>query len=76
MKPLLWCLVIALLMSHQDYWQWNDATLVFGFLPYALVYHVGVTLAAAAVWLLATTLCWPHHLEHVGPVSDPGRIEE
>lgn len=65
MKYVVWGLVGLLLVLHQDYWQWNKADLVFGFLPYSLVYHIGISLAAAAVWLLAIKYCWPRGVDDV-----------
>lgn len=64
MKYLIWFLVLVLLVLHQDYWQWNDGRLIFGIIPYTLLYHVILSLAAAAVWLLAICIAWPKHLEH------------
>lgn len=66
MKYLTWSLVALLLILHQDYWQWDNGTLDFGFLPRALTYHVVISIAAAAVWLLATKFCWPEGLEQEG----------
>jgi hypothetical protein len=31
---------IVLGLAHQDLWFWRDSTLVFGFLPVGLAYHV------------------------------------
>ncbi|WP_417732410.1 DUF3311 domain-containing protein [Rosistilla oblonga] len=59
MKYLIWFLIVVLVVLHQDYWQWNNATLDFGFLPRAISYHVGISIAAATLWLLATKYCWP-----------------
>lgn len=59
LKYLIWMLVGVLIVLHQDYWQWDDATLDFGFLPRALTYHVGISIAAAIVWVLAVQFCWP-----------------
>jgi len=67
MKYLLWPLLALLVVLHQDYWQWDNATLVFGFLPYSLAYHAGLSLAAAFVWLLAVLFCWPKRLEWLEP---------
>ena len=36
MKILIWLLVAALLIAHQDYWNWTDRSLVFGFMPIGL----------------------------------------
>lgn len=55
-------LILGLVVLHQDYWQWNNATLVFGFLPYQLAYHAGLSLMAALVWLWAVQFCWPRRL--------------
>jgi hypothetical protein len=59
MKYLVWLLLLALLVLHQDYWQWNDARLLFGFLPATLAYHMGISIAAAVAWGLAVWFCWP-----------------
>ncbi len=59
MKYALPILVVALLVAQQDYWLWNDTTLVFGFLPGCLAWHMGVSVAASLVWLLAVVFAWP-----------------
>ena len=63
MKYTVWILIVLLLVLHQDYWQWSNTTLDFGFLPRTLTYHVGISIAAAIVWMLATKFCWPDGLE-------------
>ena len=56
----MWIAVIALIVLHQDFWFWDTyEPLVFGFLPIGLAYHVGLSIAAAIVWFLATKFCWP-----------------
>lgn len=59
-------LVLLLLIVHQDNWFWDDGTLVFGFLPVGLLWHAGISVAASAVWLLATQIAWPldHDRDH------------
>ena len=59
MKYVVALLIVLLLVLHQDYWNWSDATLWFGFLPHSLAWHMGISCAAAGVWLLATMYCWP-----------------
>ena len=54
MKYLTPCLIVALLILHQDYWQWNNATLDFGFVPRALTYHAGLSLLAAITWAISS----------------------
>ena len=62
-KTLLVIAVLALLVLHQDFWFWRDATLVFGVLPVGLFYHACYTLAAALMMWLLTRYAWPAHLE-------------
>ena len=59
MKYVVWTLIALLIVLHQNFWNWDDGELVFGFLPVSLAYHMGLSLAAAAVWLLATIFAWP-----------------
>ena len=39
MKGWVWIAVLVLALLHQDFWLWDDATLVAGFLPIGLAYH-------------------------------------
>lgn len=63
MKYLVWGLVILLLVIHQDFWYWDDPTLVFGFVPIGLFFHAMISIAASFTWFLATIFCWPSDLE-------------
>ncbi len=58
-KWVIWSLVVLLTVLHQDLWFWHDSTLLFGFLPVTLAYHMGISLAAAVVWFLAVKWIWP-----------------
>jgi len=76
MKTVIWTLVIILLIIHQDNWFWRDDTLVFGFMPIGLMWHVGISLSAAFVWYLATVFAWPHELEyHENAASEEGDVK-
>ena len=59
MKIVIWILVAALIVAHQDSWNWSDDTLLFGFLPIGLGYHMLISIAAACVWFFACTFAWP-----------------
>ena len=59
MKHIIWLLVALLIIFHQDFWFWDEKRLVMGFMPIGLFYHVCLSIAAAAVWLLACTFAWP-----------------
>lgn len=59
---VVWILFAALLVLHQDFWNWDNRTLL-GFLPIGLAYHMGFSIAAALLWLLAVRCAWPQQLE-------------
>ncbi len=62
MKYVIGVLVIALLIAHQDNWNWDNGYLVFGFMPIGMFFHVGISLAAGFVWFLACVFAWPKQL--------------
>lgn len=63
-------LVVLLLIAHQDNWFWTDDTLVFGFMPIGLFWHVCISLAAAGVWWLATQIAWPFDEQETSSTSN------
>ena len=64
MKKFVYGMIILLAILHQDFWWWNDSdTLVLGFLPVGLAYHIGVSLAAGILWAMAVRHCWPSGLD-------------
>ena len=63
MKVAVWIIIAALLVLHQDNWNWTSDTMVFGFMPIGLFYHACISLAAGITWYLATLYCWPTELE-------------
>jgi len=71
MRTLIWILVVVLLIAHQDNFLWDDGTLVWGFMPIGLAYQVGISLAAAVVWFLATQFCWPTNLAEEHSAKPP-----
>jgi hypothetical protein len=65
MQWLLALLVIVVALLHQDFWLWTDKSLVFGFVPIGLAYHIAYSfLAALTMWVLVR-YAWPGHLESV-----------
>jgi len=63
-KVLLFVIVLALYVLHQDFWNWRTAyPLVFGFIPIGLFYQAAFSVAAALVMWLLVKLAWPSHLE-------------
>ena len=70
---LLALLVIVVALIHQDVWFWTDRTLVFGFLPVGLAYHVAYTFAAAFTMWMLVRFAWPAHLEDVAAKGEEAR---
>lgn len=75
-RLLVWFLVVALFVMHQDFWSWNDRTLVLGFMPVTLFYHSIFSVAAGLVWALANKLAWPEELEAWASEVDTGSASE
>ena len=71
MKWLLTLVVVVVALLHQDWWQWTDKRLVFGFLPVGLAYHVGYTVLASLTMALLVRYAWPAHLERTIPFAAP-----
>jgi hypothetical protein len=67
MNWLLALLVLVVMLLHQDFWWWKDRTLVFGFLPIGLAYHIGYSLLASVTMWALVRFGWPKDLE-----EDPG----
>jgi len=54
---------VILAILHQDFWNWDNANLVFGFMPVGLFYHACYSLVAAFFWYLVMRFAWPQELE-------------
>ncbi len=52
-------LVVLLLVLHQDNWLWENDTLLWGFFPIGLFWHVCISMGATLTWFLATRIAWP-----------------
>jgi hypothetical protein len=63
MRNIVWVCFWVLFFLHQDFWYWNDPTILFGFLPIGLAWHVGFSLACAVLWIAATKYAWPEEIE-------------
>jgi hypothetical protein len=66
-KFLLFVLIAAVYVLHQDYWNWKNAGLVFGFLPVGLAYHAAYSILATLMMAVLVKCAWPEHLEHIEP---------
>ena len=68
-------LVVLLLILHQDNWNWENDTLVFGFMPITLLYHAGISIGASVTWFLATKFAWPEDLVDDVAESTEGEVQ-
>lgn len=57
---LIFCLMFIL---HQDFWNWDNRGMVFGFIPVGLAYHAGFSLCAVTLWAFAVKVAWPSEVE-------------
>ena len=62
-KTLVFGFLVLLAILHQYSWLKNDGTLVFGFLPATLAYHMGFVCVAAIGWLMIVKFAWPEGLD-------------
>ena len=66
-KMLVFGYLVLLAVLHQDFWLKDNASLVLGFLPATLAYHMGFVCAAAVGWLLVIKFAWPDGMEAEAP---------
>ena len=67
---VLFVVLAAFVLLHQDSWLWNDARLVLGFLPSGLAYHAGYSIATAVLWAAVSWLAWPKSLAASAAATD------
>ncbi|TLD72347.1 hypothetical protein FEM03_03045 [Phragmitibacter flavus] len=63
MRKLTWIIFWLLFALHHDFWWWNDGSIVLGFLPISLAWHIGFSIAAGSLWLFAIRHAWPSEIE-------------
>jgi hypothetical protein len=71
MKWLLALLVIVVALLHQDFWNWTNKTLVFGFVPIGLAYHAMYAVLASITMAVLVRYAWPKELEEVNTYEAP-----
>ena len=59
----IWIIFAVLFVLHQDFWNWDNRGMVFGFIPVGLAYHAGFSLCAVSLWALAIKWAWPSDVE-------------
>ena len=70
-RRLVWGAFALLFLLHQDFWWWDDRTLVWGYLPVGLFYHILFSIAAALLWLCAIRWAWPEPIEEWAAAAEP-----
>ena len=60
---LAWALVALLAILHYDFWNWDDRSMLFGFLPTGLFFQAFISIGAAVAWALVVKFAWPTHIE-------------
>ena len=63
MKKVVIGLFVIMLVIRQDFWNWSDDSLVFGFMPISLFYHAVFSLGCAVLGGLAIKFLWPTEAE-------------
>ena len=71
MRRVVLILLALLFVAHHDSWLWDDATVVLGFLPAGLAYHLGYSLVAGLLWWAASRWCWPQQWEDWADEENP-----
>ena len=54
---------IVLFVLHYDFWYWDDASLLWGFMPIGLAWHAGLSILASIAWLGCVLYAWPAEIE-------------
>ena len=62
-RTALYFALLLLFLLHQDFWFWDDSTLLLGFLPVGLAYHAIYCLATSLLCYLLVTYAWPDEAE-------------
>jgi hypothetical protein len=70
-KFILSSLVLAVFLLHQDFWNWKNGELVFGYLPVGLAYHAAYAIASAGLMAALVKFAWPTELEDEDKAPKP-----
>lgn len=62
-RRIFWTWVVVLFVLHQDFWLWDDRSLVMGFMPVGLFYHAVFSIVASLTWVVANKFAWPVEIE-------------
>ena len=69
-RRLLYLILAALFVLHNDFWWWNDSTSVLG-MPIGLTYHLLFCFVVAGTMWLLVQHAWPEQLEEPHDETEP-----
>ncbi len=75
-KWIVFCLVVLLVILHQDVWNWDKKEPVFGFMPVALLWHACISIGASLTWFIATKVAWPDFDEEIAASARQAQEEQ
>jgi hypothetical protein len=61
-KYVVYLAAVALYILHQDWWNWDNRSLILG-MPVGLAYQVAFCVAASVLMFCLVRFAWPAHLE-------------
>ena len=76
MKKTVYFLIVLLAVLHQDFWLWDNAGLIFGFLPVGLAYHALYSILCGVLWALVIKFAWPSDLDPLDGADRPAEMGE
>ncbi len=76
MKKLVACLFLFMLVLHQDFWWWDNDSLIFGFMPVGLAFHALFSILCAVLGWFAIKTIWPHELDEAKQAAAPADTSE
>ena len=69
-------MIVAVYILHQDFWNWKNADLIFGFLPVGMAYHAAYSVLAAIMMAILVKCAWPEHLEKTEPEDKQDKTKD
>ena len=76
MRIAIWVLLAVLVALHHDFWLWDDPSLVGGWMPVGLLYHLLLSLVAVVFWAAAVSFAWPRFADRKSVTADEGSSSE
>ncbi len=70
MRKIVFVAAVVLFFLHQDFWNWSNRDLWFGFLPAGLGYHAIYSILASLLWAVAAFCAWPSEIEAFGEIGE------